>query len=172
VSVPAAGFYNVAKQLAGVVRKLNSVYASAAFPEISNLSAHRNDTDARQVRNKLLRAGMVIGILAVAVALIAGRPVLELLFGPAFAAAWIPLVILTAAAAGQMTTHTLSIYVQVYVGPGALLRAYLIAVVPFLLAVVPLTYSFSMAGTAGAHILFALALAFACIRTLRRSDAA
>ena len=172
VSVPAAGVYNVAKQLAGVVRKLNNVYASAAFPEISNLSAHRNHAGARRVRAKLLWVGLGIGSLAVLIALLAGRPMLELLFGPAFVPAWIPLVILIAAAAAQMITHTLSMYVQVYVGPGALLRAYMLAILPFILAVVPLTYAFSMIGTATAQILFSLALALACFRALRRADAA
>ena len=61
VSVEAAGVYNVAKQLAGVLRKLNTVYASAAFPEISALSAHGEHESAARVRRRMLWIGGLVG---------------------------------------------------------------------------------------------------------------
>ena len=172
VSVEAAGIYNVAKQLAGVLRKLNTVYASAAFPEISTLSAQGKDASARRVRVKMLWVGAAVGAVAVSVAFFAGRPILGLLFGPGFTSAWIPLAILTGAAAAQLISHTLSMYIQVYVGPEKLFRLYLLAIIPFLLVVLPLTTAFSITGTALAQLLFSLTLIYLCHVTLRRADAA
>jgi O-antigen/teichoic acid export membrane protein len=168
VSVEAAGIYNVAKQLAGVLRKLNTVYASAAFPEISALSAHGEHDSAARVRRRMLWVGGAVGGIAVVTALLVGRLVLVVLFGPQFESAFLPLVILTAAAASQLISHTLSMYVQIYVGPERLFRIYLLAIAVFLIAVFPLTSAFSIAGTAIAQLLFSLGLIYFCHSALRR----
>ena len=167
VSIEAAGVYNVAKQLAGVLRKLNGVYASAAFPEISALSAHGEHDGATRVRRRMLWVGAVIGGLAVLTVLLVGRFVLATLFGPHFEAAYVPLAILTAAAAAQLISHTLSMYVQVYVGPDKLFYAYVGALAVFLIAVLPLTSAWSIAGTAVAQLLFTLGLIACCQIALR-----
>jgi O-antigen/teichoic acid export membrane protein len=172
VSVEAAGVYNVAKQLAGVLRKANTVYASAMFPEVSALSAHGEHDSARRVRRRILRMSMLVGIVALAAAVLLGRPVLIHLFGSHFEMAYLPLIILTAAAASQLISHTLSMYVQVYVGPERLFRVYLLAIAVFLLAVFPLTSLFSISGTALAQLLFSLSLIYFCNLALRRTDAA
>jgi O-antigen/teichoic acid export membrane protein len=172
VSVEAAGIYNVAKQLAGVLRKLNTVYASAAFPEITALSAHGEGESAARVRRRMLWVGGLVGGIAIAAALLAGQFVLVSLFGKHFEAAYLPLVILTAAAASQLISHTLSMYVQVYVGPESLFRVYVLAIAVFLVVVFPLTSAFSIAGTAMAQLLFSLTLIYLCHSALRRTDAA
>lgn len=172
VSVEGAGIYNVAKQLAGVFRKLNTVFASAAFPEISAMSAHGLADSAAHVRQRMLLVGGVLGAAIVAAALLLGRPVLGFLFGRHFEAAWPPLVILTAAAAAQLISHTQSMYVQVYVGPEWLFRIYVLAIAVFAAVILPLTFEFSMTGTAFAQLLFSLALIFLCHLTLRRTNAA
>jgi O-antigen/teichoic acid export membrane protein len=168
VSVEAAGIYNVAKQLAGVLRKFNTVYASAAFPEISALSAHGEHDSAARVRRRMLWVGGLVGGIAIAAALLVGRLVLAVPFGPAFEGAYLPLVILTAAGASQLISHTLSMYVQVYVGPESLFRAYMLAIAVFLIAVLPLTSAFAIAGTATAQLLFSLVLIYLCHSALRR----
>lgn len=167
VSVEAVGIYNVAKQLAGVLRKLNSVYASAVFPEISTLSAHGEEESAGRVRRRMLWVGGVVGMVAVVAALLIGRPILGLLFGERFETAWLPLVILTAAAAAQLISHTLSIYVQVYVGPRRLFHVYLLAIAAFVIAIVPLTSILAITGTALAQLLFALVLTYLSHLALR-----
>ena len=173
VSVEAAGIYNVAKQMAGVLRKLNTIYASAAFPEISTLASRRDEEGAAHLRRRMLLVGGAVGLVAVATALLLGRPVLGLLFGPRFEAAWIPLVILTAAAAAQMISHTFSMYVQVYAGPRPLFHAYMLAMILFALAVLPLTLTAALPGAALAQLLFSAALIYFCHRMLRSApDAA
>jgi hypothetical protein len=78
-----------------------------------------------------------------------------------------PLAILTAAAATQLISYTLSMYVQVFVGPERLFRAYVIAIILFLAAVFPLTSSLSVNGTAIAQLLFSCALIYLCHSELR-----
>jgi O-antigen/teichoic acid export membrane protein len=172
VSVEAAGIYNVAKQLAGVLRKANTVYASAMFPEISALSAHGEDESANHVRKRILRVSALVGVVAVAAAALLGRVVLVRLFGSHFEMAYLPLIILTAAAASQLISHTLSMYVQVYIGPEKLFRIYLGAMAVFVIAVFPLTSLFSIGGTALAQLLFSLSLIYFCNMALRRTNAA
>jgi O-antigen/teichoic acid export membrane protein len=167
VSVESAGVYSVAKQLAGVLRKLNSVYASAAFPEISALSAHGEHQAAGRVRRRMSAVGALVGGLAIVGALVVGRLVLGVLFGARFEVAYVPLVILTAAAAAQLITQTQTMYVQVYAGPEKLFRAYMFAIAIFLAAALPLTLSLSIAGTAIAQLLFTLALTTFCHLALR-----
>lgn len=169
VSVEAAGVYNVAKQLAGVLRKVNTVYASAAFPEISALSAHGKHDGAARVRRRMLWVGALIGGVAVLGALLFGRFVLATLFGAHFEAAYVPLAILTAAAGAQLISHTLSMYVQVYVSPERLFYAYLGAIAVLAVAVLPLTSALSITGTAIAQLLFTLALIAFCHAALRKA---
>ena len=97
--------------------------------------------------------------------------VLGLLFGARFEAAYWPLVILTAAAASQLISHTLSMYVQVYVGPERLFHVYAFAIVLFAVAVLPLTSALSTTGTALAQLMFSLALIYFCHWALRRAGA-
>ena len=172
VSVEGAGIYNVAKQLAGVLRKMNTVYASAMFPEVSALSAHGADASASHVRRRLMWVSGLIGVAAIAGAALLGRLVLVNLFGDHFEAAYVPLIILTAAAACQLMSHTLSMYVQVYVGPQQLFRLYVLGMAVFLAAVFPLTSLLGIDGTAWAQLLFALALIYLCHWTLRKRDLA
>ncbi|MEO7366145.1 MAG: lipopolysaccharide biosynthesis protein [Sphingomicrobium sp.] len=168
VSVEAAGIYNVAKQLAGVLRKFNTIYASAAFPEISALSEHGYHDSAARVRRRMLWVGGLVGGVAVAGALLVGRMAIVVLFGPEFRAAYLPLIILTAAGASQLISHTLSMYVQIYVGPERLFRIYMVAIGLFLIAVMPLTSAFAIAGTATAQLLFSIVLIYLCHSALRR----
>lgn len=172
VSVEAAGIYNVAKQLAGVPRKANAVYASAMFPEVSALSAHGQADNANRVRKRILRTSGFVGVISVAAAAVIGQMLLVLLFGRQFGAAYLPLVILTAAAASQLISHTLSIYVQVYIGPETLFRVYMLAMAAYLIVVFPLTLAFSITGTAVAQLLFSLTLIYSCHSALRRAGAA
>jgi O-antigen/teichoic acid export membrane protein len=168
ISVEGAGIYNVAKQLAGVFRKANTVYASAMFPEISAISAHGEAGSALRVRQRVLWISGLIGGGAIVAAVLLGRLVLVELFGTGFDAAYLPLVILTAAAAFQLISYTLSMYVQVYLGPQRLFVAHMIAVGVFLVAIAPLTSAFGLRGTSAAQVVFSIALIYLCSSALRR----
>jgi O-antigen/teichoic acid export membrane protein len=110
-----------------------------------------------------------LGAVVVAAALLVGRPVLELGFGERFAAAHWALVILMAAAAAQLVSHTYALYVQVFVSPARLFLIYLLATLVFAISAPPLTLWLSIEGTALAQVAFALSLTFMGAFILRRS---
>jgi O-antigen/teichoic acid export membrane protein len=167
VSVEAAGIYNVARQLSGIVRKLNGVYMSTVFPEIARLGSRKDVDGARKLNRRMLWAGLALAIASVGSALVFGKLVVQLLFGPRFEAAYIPVVILTAAAVAQLISSTPSMFVQVYRGPKPLFFLYALATLLFATTAVPLTYMFSISGTAAAQLIFAIALIVLCISSLR-----
>jgi O-antigen/teichoic acid export membrane protein len=169
VSVEAAGVYNVARQLAGVLRKFGTVYTSTVFPEVSMLSAQGNVEAARHLKTRMMLASSLVGAAAVAGVVVLGHLLIHFLFGARFAEGYVPLILLTAAAAAQFVSHTPSMYVQVYVGPKRLLLVYLAAVGIFILAAVPLTFALSITGTAMAQLVFALALVLLCQFSLHRT---
>jgi len=169
VSVQAAGVYNVARQVAGVLRKFNMVYASTVFPEISKLAASGASVAAVRLKKRMMWSGMAFGILTViAVALLAPF-FLPLVFGPRFASAYVPLLILIAAAMAQLLSYTPSMYVQIYRSPQMLLALTGIALVLFLASGISLTFAWGTAGMATAQLVYALALMLLCEQALKSS---
>jgi O-antigen/teichoic acid export membrane protein len=167
VSVEAAGIYNVARQLAGIIRKLNVVYMSTVFPEIARLGSRKDVDGARKLNRRMLWLGLLVAIASVGLALIFGKFIVQLLFGARFGSAYLPFVILTAAAVAQLISITPSMCVQVYRGPRLLLLLIVVATLVFAVTAVPLTYLFSISGTAVAQLIFGVALILLCNWSLR-----
>jgi len=167
VSVEAAGVYNVARQLAGLLRKFTVIYPSAVFPEISKLAARHDVRNAKGLENRLMWTSTAIGAAAVVAVLLLGRFIVQFLFGTRFIGAHESFVILTAAAAAQLIGYTPSMYVQVYRGPRLLLLLYVIATAAFAAAAVPLTLQFSITGMAIAQLFFGVVLIVLCKLALR-----
>jgi O-antigen/teichoic acid export membrane protein len=168
VSVEAAGLYNAARQVAGLLRKFIGVYSNTVFPEIARLSARRDTNGARRLNRRMLSVGLAIALVAVSLAAVFGREVLELMFGPRFADAHVSLVILTAAAAAQLISQTPSIFVQIYRGPRHILLLQVIAAIVFAAVAIPLTFTLSMVGMAIAQLVFGLVLTVLCNIALKR----
>ena len=167
VSVEAAGIYNVARQLAGVLRKFGTVYSATIFPEVSMLSAQDNVEGARRLKTRMMSATFLMGVAAVVGVVFFGHIVIQILFGARFEDGYVPLIFLTAAAAAQLVSQTPSMYVQVYAGPKRLLFVYVTAIVAFSVAAIPLTFVLSITGTAVAQLVFGLALVILCQFALR-----
>lgn len=172
VSVEAAGIYNVARQLAGIIRKLNVVYMSTIFPEIARLSARNDVAGARKLNRRMLWLGLVVAVASVGLALILGKFIIQWLFGARFGAAHLPFVILTAAAVAQLISITPSMCVQVFRGPRLLLILTLVAVLMFAVLAIPLTFLFSISGMAVAHVAYGITLILLCYLSLRNIGAA
>jgi O-antigen/teichoic acid export membrane protein len=167
ISVPAAGVYNVARQLAGVLRKFNIVFRSTVFPEIARL-ASRNDIDgARNLNRRLMWYGIGAAAAGVVTAAIFGRFVIQFLFGARFAPAYVPLIVLTASAIAQLISMTPSMCVQIYRGPGVLLALHVAATVVFICAAIGLTFALSITGMAIAQLMFSVLLTLACYLALQ-----
>jgi len=169
VSVEAVGLYNVAKQLAGVLRKLSSIYTSATFPEIAHLAARKDIAGARHLRGRMIWIGLAAGAFAVGLMMLLGDHLLELAFGEPFRAAYTTLILLMLASALQLVSHTLSVYVQVFVSPAALFFIYFIALAVYIVAV-PLGLTLlSVEGAALGQITFCLGVILLSHRALENS---
>ena len=156
VGVEAAGFYNVAKQVAGVLRKVTDMYSSATFPEIATLRARGDAAASRQLRRRLILAGIAALVVGVAGIALVGRPLLGWVFGPGFVAGYGALVLLVAAAGVQLVAHTQANYVQIYLTPGKLFPIYLTALLAFLGAVFVGLQGFGITGGAAGQLAFSL----------------
>lgn len=168
ISVEAAGIYNVAKQLSGIIRKGASIYASVLFPELATMAARRNLAGARRIMGKAVAASVAVIALVVVASGLAGGLALEILFGPVFALGHLALVILCGAAGLAMLGATYSLYVQSFIGPVALLRSYLVATAAFLALTWPALALMGLPGAAVGQVVFSVALAIACRIQLRR----
>jgi O-antigen/teichoic acid export membrane protein len=168
VSVEAAGLYSVARQLAGVIRKFNIVYRSTVFPEIARLASSGDIDAARKLNRRMLRAGLGTAAAAIAAAAILGPFVIPLLFGARFAPAYVPFIVMTAAAVAQLISTTPSMCVQIYRGPRLLLGLYATATLAFLAAAVALTITLSITGMAIAQLFFSIVLTLLCNSALKK----
>jgi O-antigen/teichoic acid export membrane protein len=98
-SPAAAGAYRLAHQLGRAMARVSQLFARALFPELMRIrtaagsSAGFGPMVARIVRTAAIGGGLLLLLL-----LLAGRPLLELVAGPEFAAAY-PLLLLLGAAA-------------------------------------------------------------------------
>jgi O-antigen/teichoic acid export membrane protein len=169
VGVEAAGVYNVARQVAGLVRKFNVVYSSTVFPEVARLAAHQDLVGARRLNRHMLVGGLTLTAIAVAVAAFGGREIIRVIFGSNFDAGYFAFVVLTASAMIQLVSITPSMCVQVFRGPKLLLMLHLLATLAFVLAAVAMTVAWSLTGMALAQLIFAIVLAVLCNLALRNA---
>jgi len=154
VSIEGAGLYNVAKQTAGILRKVTAIYGSALYPEVAKLAAEGKLGSARRLRARMMLIGAAVGVVCVTVIALVGEPLLSLTFGPRFAAAYWALVLLVFAAALQMMSHTLAIYVQVYVSPARLFWIYLAGMIGYGIAAPLGALKFGLIGAAIGQVIF------------------
>lgn len=166
VSTELVGAYNIAKQLCGIVNKLTVIYASVLFPELVLLGAKRSLNTAHAVLKKAVQFGLVATFALSAGAAILGRPVLSLVFGPDFVIAWPALIILAAAAGWQIVSFTYSMFVQVFVGPMALAKTYVMASSGFAIALWLGGTFFGIAGAGFASVIFGILLSASCAYVL------
>lgn len=171
VSVEAAGIYNVARQLAGVLRKGVQIYASVIFPELATLAARRDMAGAGRLLSRILATSAALTVLLVAGSWVFGQLVLGLLFGSEFSAGHTVLVLLFAAGGVQLLSATYSMYVQAFDGPVAVFHAYVAATLGFLAAIVPGLLIWGLPGAGVAQIAFFLILTLACRHRLRKAHA-
>lgn len=167
VSVEAAGIYNVAKQLAGILRKATTIYASVVFPELAKMAATRDFRQARSLLKRAVLLGAGVTVAAGIGAAILGPFVLALLFGDQFTEAKYALILLVVAAGLQLVSATFSMYVQAFVGPLALLKAYIFSTLAFCVVIATTVPAIGMAGAGWAQLAFVFALTIGCRSALR-----
>lgn len=170
LSVEAVGLYNVAKQLAGILRKATPLYASVLFPELATLAARDDQARLHQLLNKAVAASGAVTIFIVLGVWAGGDVALARLYGSSFVTGHETLILLAGAAGLQLVSATYSMATQVLDKPSALVSAYAIATLAFAVAIVPAINVGGLAGAGAAQILFFVVLTIACRLKMRSAE--
>ena len=95
----SAGAYRLAYQLAQALARAADMFARAAFAELTRVYAGGVKDELRQLVRQTTRLALVAGITIAATLILAGRPLLHLIAGPGYGAAYPLLMLLGLAAA-------------------------------------------------------------------------
>lgn len=139
-----AGIYRVAAQLGEGLLKLAQALVRATYPELV-----RDPEAARHIAARIGQIALFTGLGAVVLAAFGGHWVIVVIAGREYAAAYAPMIVLSAAAAIELAGASLE---ALLVARGHALRNFMLRGVPTLLAVAALPIAVPWAGAAGAAI--------------------
>lgn len=150
-----AAIYRVAAQLGEGLLKLAQALLRATYPELV-----RDPDKARHIAARIGKIALFTGVAAVVLAALAGHWVIIVIAGREYAAAYAPMIVLSAAAAIELAGATLE---ALLVSRGHALRNFLLRAVPTGLAIaaLPLLVPAAGAGGAAAAVLVASVLTVA-----------
>ena len=146
-----AALYAIASNLADAAQKPTNLLARAFYPEVA-----RMDVSTRQPWKLMLRGSVVagaVGLAAIVIIVLGGRPLIELIFGYQFAAAYVPLMILMLMALLAVVSFPFAPMLYALDRPEAPLVARMAGTVAYLLVVVPLSLNFGLPGAAAAFVI-------------------
>jgi O-antigen/teichoic acid export membrane protein len=152
----AAGIYGVAKQASGAVRKFASFSSLVSFVEFSRMTARGELEERARLFRHVLKICGLIGLAAVAAAILVGRPALTYGFGASYAAGYGVLIILVVAAALQFQMNAISMHVQITHGGMPAMMCTLLGLLAFIASIVPLASVFGLDGISGASVIYFL----------------
>jgi len=157
-----AGIYRVAAQLGEGLLKLAQALLRATYPELV-----RDPEKARHIARRIGQIALVTGIATVAVAAVAGHWVLDIIAGREYRAAYMPMIILSAAAAVELAGASLE---ALLVARGHAFRNFMLRAVPTALAVAIIPFAVPLNGAIGASfaVLAASALTVAGLLWVNR----
>ena len=127
-----AGIYRIAAQLGEGLLKLAQALLRATYPELV-----RDPDKARHIAARIGRIALLTGLAAVVLAVLAGRWLIAVIAGPEpeYAAAYVPMILISAAAAIELAGATLE---ALLVSRGHAIRNFMLRAVPTALAVAAL----------------------------------
>ena len=134
----------IAAQLGEGLLKLAQALLRATYPELV-----RDPEKARHIARRIGQIALVTGIATVAVAALAGHWVLDIIAGREYRAAYVPMIILSAAAAVELAGASLE---ALLVARGHAFRNFMLRAVPTVLAVAILPFAVSANGASGASL--------------------
>ncbi|HYD23164.1 MAG TPA: lipopolysaccharide biosynthesis protein [Croceibacterium sp.] len=137
-----AGIYRVAAQLGEGLLKLAQALVRATYPELV-----RDPEAARHIARRIGQIALATGLGAVVLAVFAGHWVILAIAGREYAAAYLPMILLSAAATIELAGASLD---ALLVARGHALRNFMLRAVPTLLAVAALPFVVPWAGAAAA----------------------
>jgi O-antigen/teichoic acid export membrane protein len=137
-----AGIYRVAAQLGEGLLKLAQALLRATYPELV-----RDPEQARHIATRIGKIALFTGVATVAIAALAGHWVIVIIAGNEYQSAYVPMIVLSAAAAVELAGATLE---ALLVARGHALRNFILRAVPTVLAVAALPLAVPWAGAGGA----------------------
>jgi O-antigen/teichoic acid export membrane protein len=146
-----AALFRVASTLADSAAKPADLLGKAFYPEVM-----RMDLTSKKPWKLMLRGTALVGvvaILAILLLLIGGKPLMILLFGKAFAGAYVPLVILMAIPFIGILSFPLSPMLYALGRSDGPLKAKLLGSAIFFITIAPLSWRFQIVGAAIALVL-------------------
>lgn len=139
-----AGIYRVAMQIGEGVLKLAQALLRATYPELV-----RSPEAAKQIAGKIIRIAFVTGIATIMLAVLGGHWIITAIAGPDFSAAYVPMIILSAAAAVELVGASLE---ALLVARGKALTNFVLRAVPTGLSLLALVWLIDLYGASGAAI--------------------
>ncbi len=161
----AAALFRIASSLADSAQKPADFLAKAFYPEVV-----RMDLASKHPWRLMVRGAATAGIVAlaaVALLLIAGRPLVNLLFGAQFLGAYPILMVLIIAPVIGIFIFPLPSMLYALDRPDAPLKARLFGTVVYFSAIAPLSWRFGVTGAAAAFVLATASMALMLALQLR-----
>ena len=137
-----AAIYRVAAQLGEGLLKLAQALLRATYPELV-----RDPGQARHIAARIGKIALFTGFAAIVLAAVGGQWLIVAIAGDAYAAAYLPMILLSAAAAIELAGAT---FEALLVSRGHALRNFVLRGVPTALAVAALPMVVTQAGASGA----------------------
>jgi O-antigen/teichoic acid export membrane protein len=137
-------------------------------PALSRLHDARDKVELQRLLNWAAAAMTAVMLPATAAAWLIGRPLIILVFGAAYADAWLPLALLTTAQLVYALFGMGPILLAMCGGERALIRAYAVAIGLAVAAAIPLTLVWGAKGTAAASLISAAVIGLYSRRYGRR----
>lgn len=163
----SAALYGVAGNLADAAQKPTDLLARAYYPEVA-----RMDLSTRQPWRLMLRGSALagaVGLAAILVMVVGGRPLIGLVFGHAFILAYAPLMVLMLMTLMGVISFPFAPMLYALDRPEAPLVARLIGISIYFVIVAPLTWQFGLVGAAAAFVIGYAAMFVVLAAQLRRA---
>ena len=94
IDVRAAGLFRLANQLANAINRIAEIIPKPLFTELSRIYANGEFQEFRRLFYRSLRLSLLTGIAVILLLIAIGKPMIEIMAGPAFADAYSLLVLL------------------------------------------------------------------------------
>lgn len=146
-----AALFRVASSLADSAQKPSDLLARAFYPEVVRMDLSTKKPWKLMLRGTAL-AGMV-ALAAVLILLVAGQPLINLLFGQEFAGAYPVIMVLILAPLIGIVSFPLPSMLYALDRPDAPLKARLIGTILFFAIIAPLAWRFGVIGAAMAFVI-------------------
>jgi O-antigen/teichoic acid export membrane protein len=161
-----AALFRVASALSDSASKPADLLAKAFYPEVVRMDLRSKKPWKLMLRGTVLASG--VALLAILILVLAGKPIVSVLFGKEFLGAYDALLILMVVPFISVFSFPLPPMLYALDRPEAPVRARLVGSAVFFLGIAPLCWQWGVAGAAGALVLANIATAAVMLVQLQR----